>query len=846
MFDRSRKKLIENEYFDANWYLAAYPDVALSGVDPAWHFLRYGQRLGRDPGPEFSTNFVRSVFHLNDNADPVTAFAAAQRDNRKPDRDVILLEAGRVADEGRPDLAIALAEEWLPSGLKSTALLLRANAALDRGDRSAWLHHLNEYLTAQDVAPLQLTGDGTLFDQFSAPVARPMVTDGPQVSVLMPAWNAEKTIEMAARSILDQTWQRLELLIVDDASTDGTWSILQRLAAEDPRVRVFQSTVNGGPYLCKNIALTQAQGAWITGHDADDWAHPERIERQVRFCLTESEPACMSGMLRISGDGRLVRFNPIGGNVIDGALRNAFISLMVDAQIMHGALGYWDETRVGADSELLHRLQHLLGRPVQTVPKVTMLCYDNPAGLTNNATLGHSETGGVSRHRRTYKKSFMKFHAKLAADDARLDFPQATRRFPAPSEILNAGGNVAALVQAHVAKGLRLQRDIDADVVVVSNLAFKGGNTSSTLDEVDWLLAQGLKVAIIHSPTTRDAARSMTERAQPYSDLIVNWSRVGNVRAHVTIIRHPVTATSMAFKSFVDRITTDHAYVVINNSLKLADGRAAYQLADLVKTAGRMQAGALEFCPISGVIRDEISAEAARLDIPLPLSRYDWLPTMDAAQYDGPIRAAAGMPLTIGRHARDGAEKWNPDAQALRAAYPHDRDFRVEILGGARYPARTLGRLPQNWTVHPFGSMPPEAYLQGLDAFVYFPHPDLLEAFGRSIAEAMLAGVPVILPPQFRSTFGDLAFYAEPNEVAPLVRAMAADDAGRIAFVTAVRHASAQRHDRESIFWRLAGTRFGAASTPEVDPDLAGVLPADARAWAESVRAAAGQAGTAA
>ena len=840
MFDRSRQRLIDSGQFDAEWYVAAYPDVRLSGIDPARHFLRYGQRLGRDPGPAFSTSFVRSVFHLPEQHDPVAALEKARQANRRADQDVVLLQAGRVADGGRSDLAIALAEEWLAPSLRDTALLLRANAALDRDDRAAWLDYLNAYLQGQDVAPLELTGSGALFDQFRAPSPRPPVTEGPLVSVLMPAWNAQDTIEMAARSILAQTWQRLELLIVDDASTDGTWSVLQRLAAEDPRVQIFHSEVNGGPYLCKNIALTQSRGAWITGHDADDWAHPERIERQVRHCLDSDEPACMSGMLRISGEGRLVRFNPIGGNVIDGALRNGFISLMVDAQVMHGALGHWDEARVGADSELLHRLQHVLGRDVPTVPKVTMLCYDNPAGLTNNATLGHSETGGVSQHRRKYKKSFMKFHATLKPDDARLEFPQSERRFIAPSEILNAGGNVAALVKAHLAKGLRLRRDIEADVVVITNLAFKGGNTSSTLDEVDWLLAQGLKVAIIHTPTARDAARSMTERTRPYSDLIVNWARVGNVRAHVAIVRHPVAATSVAFKSMVDRISADHVYVVINNSLKLSDGRPAYHLDQLVETAGRMQASRLEFCPISGVIREEISAEAARLGIALPLSRLDWLPTMDATQYAQPLKQVAEAPFTIGRHARDGAEKWDPNARALRAAYPDQPDFKVDILGGARYPRNILGGLPANWTVRPFGSIAPEDYLPQLDAYVYFPHPDLVEAFGRSIAEAMLAGIPVILPPQFRSTFGDLAFYATPDQVAPLVRAMAMDMEGRVAYLTAIRDANARRHDRDGIFWRLAGTRFGAADHAQDDPARQNALPANAQAWADTVKAAAG------
>ena len=253
-----------------------------------------------------------------------------------------------------------------------------------------------------------------------------------------------------------------------------------------------------------------------------------------------------------------------------------------------------------------------------------------------------------------------------------------------------------------------------------------------------------------------------------------------------------------------------------------------------------MQATSLEFCPISGVIRDEMRTEAARLGITLPLSQLDWLPTMDFAQYDQPLKPASEAPFTIGRHARDGAEKWDPNARALRAAYPDHPDFNVEILGGAGHPRNILGDLPRNWTVHPFGSIAPEDYLPRLDAYVYFPHPDLVEAFGRSIAEAMLAGVPVILPAQFRSTFGDLAFYATPEQVAPLVRAMAVDGDGRAAFLTAVRAASAKRHDRDGIFWRLAGTRFGAADDAQTDPTRQDALPQQAQAWADAVKAAVG------
>src|SRR5690606_32357540 len=100
-------------------------------------------------------------------------------------------------------------------------------------------------------------------------------------SILMPAHNAEKTLLHACTSILHQTWESIELIIIDDASTDSTWQQCQRIAEQDPRVKIYRSHIKAGPYTSKNIATSMATGEYITCHDADDWALPNRIEHQV-------------------------------------------------------------------------------------------------------------------------------------------------------------------------------------------------------------------------------------------------------------------------------------------------------------------------------------------------------------------------------------------------------------------------------------------------------------------------------------------------------------------------------------------------------------------------------------
>ncbi|MBV9655767.1 MAG: glycosyltransferase family 2 protein [Acetobacteraceae bacterium] len=98
------------------------------------------------------------------------------------------------------------------------------------------------------------------------------------VSIVMPAFNAEAYIGSAIASALQQSERRLEVLVIDDGSTDRTGEIAQAAAAADERVRYVRMEVNGGPAAARNRALGMARGDWIALLDADDRFHPRRLE----------------------------------------------------------------------------------------------------------------------------------------------------------------------------------------------------------------------------------------------------------------------------------------------------------------------------------------------------------------------------------------------------------------------------------------------------------------------------------------------------------------------------------------------------------------------------------------
>lgn len=103
----------------------------------------------------------------------------------------------------------------------------------------------------------------------------------PLVSVIMPAYNAEKYIEQAIRSVQKQTVRSWELIVVDDRSTDKTAEQIRRLAAEDMRIIPVYSETNHGAAESRNIALRQCRGEFVALLDADDVWHPQKLEREL-------------------------------------------------------------------------------------------------------------------------------------------------------------------------------------------------------------------------------------------------------------------------------------------------------------------------------------------------------------------------------------------------------------------------------------------------------------------------------------------------------------------------------------------------------------------------------------
>lgn len=124
----------------------------------------------------------------------------------------------------------------------------------------------------------------------------------PLVSVVMPAYNAEKTIKEAIESILNQTYKNFEFIIVNDGSTDRTLNIIESYAKKDRRIAVLNNGKNCGIAATRNNGTKKAKGKYIAVHDADDISLPDRLEKQKEFLEKNPAVGVVGSFLEIFDD----------------------------------------------------------------------------------------------------------------------------------------------------------------------------------------------------------------------------------------------------------------------------------------------------------------------------------------------------------------------------------------------------------------------------------------------------------------------------------------------------------------------------------------------------------------
>jgi hypothetical protein len=635
-----------------------------------------------------------------------------------------------------------------------------ANPFGGRPDRpeTDWLAAFRRLLP--EPGPVLLAPDGRLspFDRLAAAGVRPV--DAPRrISVIVTAYRPGVELLTAVRSLVDQSWADLEILVVDDGSPPEHHPVLDRCRELDERVTVIRLDTNRGTYAARNTGLDAASGEFVTFQDSDDWSHPLRLEHQARPLVDEpAVVATATDGLRVSDE--LVVTRP--GR--QPRLLNTS-SLMFRREAVLRRVGYFDQIRKAADSEYHQRIEAAFGADA--------IRHDRTGSYAlvrmSRGSLSRTDFGAGWMHpaRAAYKSAYHVWHQRIRAGTASPYLPKhpTGRPFPAPGHLRRADPGPAAAARC--------------DVVIASDWRPLGGPQKSMLEEIRALTRRGLRVGVTHLEALRFMTKQKKHLCRPIQELINDGTVAqvllcDEVETSLLVVRYPPVLQFAA--SEPSRIRPRHVVILANQAPYERDGTDyRYVPQTCTEVARALFSVEPRWCPQGPAVRAFLEAAlppgtVTPFDMPGIVDIDQWSVDRSRFRLDRPV---------IGRHSRDNWTKWPADRDTLLAAYPDTPDVDVRVMGGVRTPRTVLGSssLPPNWVTYGYDEVGVRSFLNQLDYYVYFPHPNMVEAFGRAILEALATGCVTILPHHFAATFGDAAVYCTPQDVRDVVHGFHADHA---------------------------------------------------------------------
>ena len=183
----------------------------------------------------------------------------------------------------------------------------------------------------------------------------------PLVSIIIPTYNVEKYIEQAIDSILNQTYSNLEILVIDDCSTDNTVQMVKSKYSKNQKIRLYEKSQNLGPANSRNIGIKQAKGKYIALLDGDDYYIQDKIEKQVRVLERNQDLALCSTFLKCIGlKNNVIKFKINHSDIKDQQLLGcpiAHAAVMFRATFLkENNLFYNENLRFSEDYELFIRM----------------------------------------------------------------------------------------------------------------------------------------------------------------------------------------------------------------------------------------------------------------------------------------------------------------------------------------------------------------------------------------------------------------------------------------------------------------------------------------------------------
>lgn len=358
----------------------------------------------------------------------VVADDSARNTDRR--RKVAILQAESLVSLGKHQEAKQLLMELLETDKHADLYVALANTEETPAERLTWVNEALRHYDLQEITLMKDDGKDAYYRLTTDPIQEKQVTTGPKVSVIIPAYNAESGIRVALDSLLKQTWTNIELIVVDDCSTDRTQEVVAAYAEQDSRVKLLATPENSGPYIARNIGLAQATGEFVTINDADDWSHPEKIQKQVEHLLEhQAVIANTSAHARLTEDLKPYRRSMPGKYIFSN-----MSSLLFRREPVLEKVGYWDRVRFAADSEFKNRLLAVFGPDAIVDLDSGPLSFPMQSSNSLTASSQFGYNGFLMGVRKEYKESYGFYHQQT--DSLYMPAHPEERPFPVPEPML--------------------------------------------------------------------------------------------------------------------------------------------------------------------------------------------------------------------------------------------------------------------------------------------------------------------------------------------------------------------------------------------------------------------------
>lgn len=619
--------------------------------------------------------------------------------------------------------------------------LLHVDRCRHESSIESWLLALNQLYSSLNMSKVGLSeaDELPLMDRLVATSDRKI--EGPKVSIIMPTFSPGRAIFTALRSLFEQSWSNIDIIVVDDGSSNEYDEIFNEINSLDDRVTVVRQESNAGAYVARNAGLIRAEGEFITIHDDDDWSHPDKIATQAAILLEDSNiVASTTAHVRTAEDMRFTRVNSKARHANKNYSSLMFRRTVVDE------IGPWDTVNRGGDSEFESRLVANFGK----ARKVDLL--DKPMSFSRvwsgSLTSGEMARGYFAYSRLLYRSAFRQWQqAQVKTGLQACLVGNEPRPYPVPTTFEPSNRNADL--------GL-------FDVIYVSDFYKAGKFVNKITNEIRTASRAGLRVGYMHldspeTPVRRDIDPTLFELQQGGSVIQVSHDDIAETRLLLVY----GTAIGMFIDQVKVRVKSRRGVAIYDELPKLtsAQDRNATSLYQALTNLDHCFKTEFQVVSTSQVLQRRIQKQ-------LPPTRV----LDDSCIWRSHLRSEPGSAVTpqthpvVGFHSFGNRYRWPTNLREYRKIYL-SQNFSTKFYGVVSPAVRRFGdAVTVEAIIVNRAEQSTEDFLGSIDFWVYFPHNALVDSEWEPVLAALHAGKVVILPKRLKPLYGDAALYATNSE----------------------------------------------------------------------------------